>query len=594
MPKKKTSGNLKRLSIDYWEGVNRLVSNNLSKKQELSHAENARSKKIGSVEKREGFRRLGNEITATANYGLFYFDNDTATGFFRISTVSATTTIYYLSGSALWTALSGGGTSLTAAQFSHTIAEGCCFLVNNTDANRYISSDGTTVVTSATATGHLYGSPVASKVNYYKDRLYLGDYTATTRYKNGIMMSSKPLGIVSLVDGDHDQPVTSLKVTDIKYIQASDALDLYRGGTKIGDVTVTAKNADANTLTISSFGTDIKSSDELWVDGTYTGTKVFRWADNPKSGTDVKQYDTFKLTGNQNDAMTVLTNVGDVQLMGNKNNLAVWNDYNLKNFDIGIGCVSDTGYVVALGVCFFIHYTGIYATIGEAPKLMSAKIEDYITGASKAVLEAACMGRKGMSVLCGLSATTLYKPDGSIDKVLNNVVLEYNLRTENWYVHTGLKATQFATYPKSADADALEFASTETKYHIYELFNGQIDDRVANDKEIPFRIDSQDLLLSENFEGIGYPVEVIIEAERGSNIQCFVSLDDKPFYEIEGTARKGVSILKVTSKSSEDNKPPRCRKIKLSIRDFSTKLCKINRVAVKYYPSPEVEEPHKD
>ena len=85
---------------------------------------------------------------------------------------------------------------------------------------------------------------------------------------------------------------------------------------------------------------------------------------------------------------------------------------------------------------------------------------------------------------------------------------------------------------------------------------------------------------------------MIIESERGSNIQCFISLDKTPFYEIEGTARKGATIMKVTSKDGDRTKPPRCRIIKVSIRDYSKQLCKIGRVALIYKQSQE-EEQHR-
>jgi len=129
--------NTVRVDIKYFEGVNRLVGDNINKKEEFYHVENARSDIIGTISKRQGFARLGNAITATANYAIFYFENDTATnyGFYRISRVSAATTIYYLNNTATWTALAGNGTGLTTARMSTTLAENCCFIVNNVDAN---------------------------------------------------------------------------------------------------------------------------------------------------------------------------------------------------------------------------------------------------------------------------------------------------------------------------------------------------------------------------------------------------------------------------------------------------------------------------
>lgn len=594
------TSSLSRMEINLIEGVNTLVSPTLSKKGELDFALNARCKIIGTIEKRQGTKRLGNQITATANYGLFYFENSTATstGFFRISTVSATTTVYYLNTSATWTALTGGGTGLTAANFVHTIAEKCCFLVNGTDANRYIGSDGTTVTTSSTATGHLYNSPIAYLINYYKDRLYLGDYTNTTRYKNGIMMSSMPLGIVALVDGDHAAADCEaddwIKVTDTKYIYATDTLDVYRGNVKIADFTVKAKTEDTiqiNAITFAGSYTTLDSSDEIWVDGTFTGTKVFRWAGNPASGINVKQYDTFNISGSQNDSLTMMANIGNVMMIANKYNLAVWDDSAVTNLDLGIGCTSKRGWVKTSSGLFFLAYDGIYKTTGGVPELISSKVELYISGATKAGKEAAAMGYKGKSIFCYIGTVTLYNPDGSTKKTLSDVVLEYNLRTTNWYVHTGIKATQFATYVASLDTDRLEFSSTESGYQIIELFyDATTDDKITSTQEVPFRIDTGNLYLSKNFENFVYPVQIIAETDRGSGLSCFVSLDDGDFYELTGNLVKGITIIKVQSRDKNVGIPPRCRKINISFRDNSQQFCKISRFTIVYSLTGEEDE----
>lgn len=588
--------NIRKLDIPYFEGANALMSESLSKKTELFHCENCRSVIIGTIEKRGGTRRLGDVITSTINYGIVFFANDGHKGFFRVAKVSSVTSIYYLNNSANWTTLSGAGTSLTTTnnyRFNFTIAENTLFAVNGDNNNLEISgSDGITVTASTGSSGNLYGSPKARKINYYKDRLYLGDYIiGSTRYKNGIFMSSVPLGIVALVDGDHDQPVTSLKVTDLKYIRSSDSLDVYRGGTKIGTITVSAKNATTNTLTISSFGTNIKSSDELWVADTYSGTRKFRWADNAESGIDVKRYDTFKLAGSQNDRITMMTNIGDVMMLATNHSLAVWNDNSLANYEMEIGCVSDEAYVNAYGTLYFLGYEGIFATNGGQPKLISAKIDPYITGATKAGLESACMGKKGFSIFCVIGAVTLYNADGSIRQSLSDVCLEYNTKTLNWYIHIGIKATQFATYRETSGFNRLIYESTESGLPCFEFLTGELDDKVTSDKEITFRADLPNFTLSEEFENIVYPLEIIVEAERGSGIQCFISLDDEDWYEIQGEIRKGVNVLKVTSKDSSRSEPPSCRRIRISFRDSSVQLCKISKVKIKYKDTNEVVIP---
>ena len=654
-----------RLQIPFFDGVNSIVEPTLAKPQELFHVENARSKTIGSIEKREGTRRLGNLITATANHGLFYFENTTVTnmGFYRISEVGSVVTIYYINNNATWTPLIKGGTNLAPIQMSTVQAEDCLFMVNGTDYNRYIKSDGLTVVgaipetslspsvspsyspsvskspsvspskspsrspsvspsppdipsfspslssstspsfsfpeTAIVEDNHLYGSPIAHKINYYKDQLYLADIiVGTRRLKNTIMFSSVPLGILTLIDGDYVvdgvqvTQTTSLMVTEIKYIRANDLLDIYRNGTKLGVITVIGKDSSTNTLTINPITFSILAADEVWVADTYDGTlpKQFRWSDNPSSGINVKQYDTFKVTGGFNDHITMMTNVGDYMVIGNTNNMALWNGSALKSFNLGIGCVSDNGYVMALGALWFVHYTGIYQTTGGMPQMMSSKVQRYIDGATKAGLEAAAVGKKGTSVFFAIGDVTLYHPDGSLEKTLSDVVLEYDVRQQNWYVHTNLKATQFATYFYSTNADRLEFASTDPSCPVVEFLRDSVDDSQGENREIPFRIDSNDISLGLYFETLCQPLRIIVETSRGSGIKFFVSLDGGRFYELQGEAIKGCVVLKVTNKDEDTDQPPRCRRIKFSIRDSSPKLCKINRVAIEYLQMTESEE----
>ena len=68
------ANSIKRLEIPHIEGVNAFVASNVSKKQELAHAINARSTQIGTIEKRQGTQRYGNNQTSiNLNYDLFQF-----------------------------------------------------------------------------------------------------------------------------------------------------------------------------------------------------------------------------------------------------------------------------------------------------------------------------------------------------------------------------------------------------------------------------------------------------------------------------------------------------------------------------------------
>jgi hypothetical protein len=590
---------IKRKEITFFEGINSLVGDNLSKKQELFFATNARSNTIGYIEKRNGYRRLGDSLTNPISYGIVYFDDDNASskGFYRISSVNDYVRVYYLNTNDVWTALWGNGMALAKAKMFFAIADKKLFMANGSDLNRYLLSDGVTIYTSGTTTGHLYNCPKSHKIAYYKQRIYIGDYyVGSTRYPTSVMMSSPPLGILSLIDGDHTiSGATVINVTDTKYIRSNDTLDIYRGNTKVAVALLTAKTERTITATIAfeSGFTTINSSDELWVANTFSGERMFRWTENPQSGIDVKQYDTFRFTGGWDDAFTMFDTIGDVLIMSNKNNIGTWNNFSLRTFNSNVGCVSDRGYTKGFGALFFIGYRGLYMTDGNSePELLSAKIQKYFDGATKSGLEGSAVGIKGFSILASIGNVTLYKDDGSVDRELANVVIEFNLRQKNWFIHTGINAIQFANYVGSINPDRLEFISSSTNGNVYDLFTGNHDDDVTNERDIPFEITTSGITLASDFERICYPKEIILEVKSGSGIKCYISLDGDPFFPLQGQARKGVNIFKVTSRSRDDSEP-RCRVISISFREMSGKPVKISRVAIKYAETGEEEIYHE-
>lgn len=586
---------MKRINIPYFDGVNSLVEHNISKKVEPEQMENARSVKIGSIEKRKGYTALGNNISAIANNGLFYFESSNASSqhLWQISSITGTTSnVYYLNTSNVWTVLSGLGAGLSVATAEVTIAENNCFIVNGTDNNRYVAgSDGVTVTDSSTVLGHLYGSPKANKINYYKDRLYLADYyVGSVRYKNGITMSSKPLGIVSLVDGDVTAGTATVTVTDTKYINtANDQLDVYRAGTKITTITVTAKKEYSVTISGTTSVT-LLSSDELWVKDTYsTNARVFRWATNPSSGTAVRRYDTFKLGAGSNSSINMMTNIGDIMAIANKDGFMTWNDSGLTNYDSEIGCVSPRGSVKSNNILFFVHYGGVYATTGGAPKLISSKVQDYFDGATTTGLETAATGARGTSVFFAIGSVTLYKTDGSADKTLTNVCLEYNLRQENWFIHTNVPAGQISKFINSNNPGKTVF-SHKTNFKIYDFLSGQNDDG----SEIPFSITTSEITLMNDFETFAYPHYLVIEVESGNNGKVMVSLDRGDFYELKSPITKGINVIPINPRTPvTEGDFARCKKMKVAIKEFSKGVFKISRMALIYADSLEFQTQSK-
>lgn len=525
--------------------------------------------------------------TVTVTEPSFLVTSDLVTVFIGNSVSAAD--IFYLSSSSSWVKMTDvDAQNMIGGQFDFTIANRDLVLVNQHNKNVMVKKDGVTVITSQDS-GSLYNSPPASKVCYYKNRIHLADFTrGSVRYPTTILRSSYPLGIIALVDGDHISASTEISVTDTKYFYAASGVnlyDVYRGGTKIETLTVTTVNE--TTITVNSIANALSSADEIWIAGTYEGEKQFRWVNNPTStGRDVKQYDTFKLSGGDEDPITLFDTIGDVIMIGNRNSLAAWDDYTLQNIDLNIGCSSKNGSTKLLGTLYFIHDTGIFATTGGLPTLISRKVERYIKGATKEGLENAAAGYKGLSVLFAIGDSTIYKEDGSIEKVLHDVCLEYSVADQNWYVHTNMPMSEFTNYMSGDGVEHSLATSTTGSKSVMDILSGNTDDG----DEIFFRVDTQEIQLLKEFETFSNPLAVVTEIYRGTQMRCFVSCDKDDFYELDGTIKKGVSIVKVNSRDTSQKKPVLCRKIKLSYRDSSKQLCRINQFAIVYIPTT-MDEP---
>jgi hypothetical protein len=439
---------LQQYSVKYFDGLNMAVSSSLTKRSELGFMENARSEIIGLLEKRKGHSLFGNDLSALTNYGLFDFFNSTHT-LIRVSKVGSIISVYrYIGGT--WVQNTGVATNLSGSECDFANAYDRCFIVNGENNNFYLEADTMTAVSSTDSTGMLYNAPKARLVNYFRDRLYLGDYLRVdgSRERTGICFSSPPLGIVSLVSGDHTAPITTVNVTDTKYIKvssANDSLDVYRGGTLIGTLTVTGRTE--NSLTVSSFGTDLKSSDELWVAGTRSGEKKIRW-DNRATGINVREYDSFK-NANEEDLVTI-RNVNNTMMIFTENSISVFNGSYLKPLDLEIGCISKNSFVKILGQGFFLHSTGLYATSGGVPKLISAKIQPIFTNANIESLRKSCAATDGTSYFGYIGQVTFYNQDGTVKKVLNDTVIEYNIQQNNFFLHTDVPMSHFISFVNSS------------------------------------------------------------------------------------------------------------------------------------------------
>lgn len=503
-----------------------------------------------------------------------------------VGIIDGTTTgasIYSLTASNIWSILADSDAqNIMGADFDFSVVDGVLVMVNGKDHNRMISSDGITVTTASDA-GSLFNSPRAKKVSYYKSRIYLANFISNgIKYGTTVLRSSYPVGLIALVNGDVSASAT-IEVTDTKYFYTDSGMNTYevwRGNTQVG-TTITVSSINETSIVVSAPVT-LTSADEIWVAGTHSGSKQYRWVNNPSStGRDVKQYDTFKLCGGDESEITLLEGVGNVLMIGNKSGLMTWNDYTLQNFDLGIGPVSHNGSVKLLGTLYFLHYSGVYSTTGSAPVLISRKIEKYIKGATKSGMESAAAGFKGNSIFFSIGDSTLYNPDGSFWKTLEDVCIEYNVLDQKWYVHTNVPAKMFLNFINSSGTEMLLMEHTGTGCSIKEFLTGSTDDG----DEIFFRVDTNEIQFMKEFEYSVQPKTVVTNMHRGALVRTFVSLDGDEFYEIEGTNKKGITPLKITARDRQQLQPVHCKKIQLSFRESSKQLCRLVQASIIYIPT---------
>lgn len=124
--------------------------------------------------------------------------------------------------------------------------------------------------------------------------------------------------------------------------------------------------------------------------------------------------------------------------------------------------------------------------------------------------------------------------------------------------------------------------ATDPVYPVKKFLDGATDDGNV----IHFRVDTQPIQLMPEFETFANPLAIVSKVQRGTLVKCFIALGDDDFYELEGNATKGVSIIKVHSKArGKIVTPPVAREVRLSWRDSSKQLCRLTQGGIIFLPT---------
>lgn len=117
---------------------------------------------------------------------------------------------------------------------------------------------------------------------------------------------------------------------------------------------------------------------------------------------------------------------------------------------------------------------------------------------------------------------------------------------------------------------------------IKDVFVGSTDEG----QEIHFRADTHNIQLIGEFETFAVPLAIVTKSQRGSLIKCFVALGDEDFYELDGTATKGTSIVKIHKIEREaETNTKAVREVRISWRDSSKQLCRLTQGGIIFLPT---------
>lgn len=115
-----------------------------------------------------------------------------------------------------------------------------------------------------------------------------------------------------------------------------------------------------------------------------------------------------------------------------------------------------------------------------------------------------------------------------------------------------------------------------------------LDSLTDNGNPINFNVETHNMPFTALFETIVEPRSVLVEVKEGNNVVIYVAYDDGAFMQI-GTVKRGYTEIPLDADPNDDNFP-RCRSMKIALREYSSNRCTISRLAVIYYETQDNEE----
>ena len=235
-----------------------------------------------------------------------------------------------------------------------------------------------------------------------------------------------------------------------------------------------------------------------------------------------------------------------------------------------------------------INFVNIYdsATISEDIGILEISfinISDSLT-----ISEAITIDISGLSIFIDVNDSLTISEAITIDIIatITNVISVNDLITISEFV-SGITVFVVSVTDSitSTESLSLRIFYPYTTGEVYQFFEGLTDDGAP----ISFNIETNNNAMV-NFETIVEPRIIMAEVKEGNNIGVFVAYDDGSFKQINGVSLKRgfTRILLDVDPLTQDY--PRCRVMKIALREFSGSRCTISRMAIQYYETHDQED----
>jgi hypothetical protein len=250
--------------FDFSGGMQSATSFLMKKQNEIENVRNGRfGVELGSIVRRNGHERVGatfgttGETTPTGGKIIKFTTGNVR--FVAVNNNAGTATLIRTqdSGTGAWTTLSGiPSIPVDAKVFFFLYLDEVYVSGYDPATGDPITPFNVNSSLSVSLTRNIAHMPACRYICEYNGALFAANVKiGSTRYKDRAYKSSGPLGAVTFVQAAQTGVLTYITVDSVRYLKASDVIDIYDAGTetKLYDITITSVDKSLNRIYFTGF-----------------------------------------------------------------------------------------------------------------------------------------------------------------------------------------------------------------------------------------------------------------------------------------------------------------------------------------------------